>query len=334
MQWFKHDTGALQDAKLKKLIIKYGVTGYAVYFHCLELIAGNVSETNLTFELEHDCEIIADDLHIKDTEDQSGQAIVEEVMQYIISLGLFEESQGHIFCLKMLKRLDGSMSSNPQFRKLILEAKNSHDEVIAESCQNHDEIMTESCQHHDGIMMNPDKVMLDKNRIDKIRKEKNILSSSQATKPSATPPVLDDSQDCLDGSESDPEPQTGDRTPTQEAIDHNSQEFKMATLLYDLHRELVDQKFSVSDARLEAWAKDIERLQRIDGRSWEEIERVLKWAKHDSFWGANIISGKKFREKYPTLVAQMNRNTASVRPSGLSPPKVFSRTELLDMEEG
>ena len=32
MKWFKHDTDASNDAKLKKLILKYGAEGYAIYF--------------------------------------------------------------------------------------------------------------------------------------------------------------------------------------------------------------------------------------------------------------------------------------------------------------
>lgn len=91
MQWFKHDSGATQDAKVKKLIIEYGAVGYAVYFHCLELIAADISESNLTFELEHDAEIVAYDLHIQGTADKSGQEIVEEIMRYIVNIGLINE---------------------------------------------------------------------------------------------------------------------------------------------------------------------------------------------------------------------------------------------------
>ena len=40
MKWIKHDTNANQDAKLKKLRMKYGLEGYGMYWYCLELIAG------------------------------------------------------------------------------------------------------------------------------------------------------------------------------------------------------------------------------------------------------------------------------------------------------
>lgn len=148
MQWFKHDTDSTMDFKIKKLIIRYGAVGYAIYFHCLELIASGINDTNITFQLEHDSEIIADDLRIQGTSDKSGREYVEEIMRFMIQLGLFEESNGHIFCFKMLKRLDSSMTSNQRLRKLISSAKenystlaltNNHDEVMI----NHDEVMKE-----------------------------------------------------------------------------------------------------------------------------------------------------------------------------------------------
>ena len=162
MKWFKHDSDASSDAKIKKLLIRYGAVGYAVYFHCLELIAGNVSNDNITFELEHDSEIIADNLRIRGTSDKSGVQVVEEIMRYLIDLNLFENHDGRITCFKMIKRLDSSMTSNSRFRKLILEAK-SHHTLLS---NNHDS----NAKSHDPVMMNHDSVMQEENR----REEKRI----------------------------------------------------------------------------------------------------------------------------------------------------------------
>jgi hypothetical protein len=167
MKWFKHDSNATQDAKIKKLIIRYGATGYAIYFHCLELIAGNVSETNLTFELEHDSEIIADNLRIQGSHDRSGINLVEEIMRFIVEIGLFEQSGDKIFCFKLLKRLDASMASDG-FRRMIAKAKESHDIVMIESCPSHDNIML-------------DYTILDKTTKEKKRKEKEAPQASPHT---------------------------------------------------------------------------------------------------------------------------------------------------------
>jgi len=64
-------------------------------------------------------------------------------MRFIISLGLFEESGGRIFCFKLLKRLDASMTSSPKFRASLVEAKKNHDAIMTTSCQHHDDIMQE-----------------------------------------------------------------------------------------------------------------------------------------------------------------------------------------------
>lgn len=151
MKWFKHDTDASNDAKIKKLIIKHGAEGYAVYFHCLELIAGGVCSENITFELEHDSEIIADNLKIKSEPGESSIDKVNRIMKTIIDQGLFEDSENKITCLKLAKRLDQSMTSNPEMRKIIEKIKN-----------------------HDSVMTVPDKVMQDKTRLDKNRLDKSI----------------------------------------------------------------------------------------------------------------------------------------------------------------
>jgi Domain of unknown function (DUF4373) len=146
MQWFKHDTDASTDARIKKLILRYGPAGYAVYFHCLELIAGDINGHHITFELEHDAEIIADNLKIQGNQTKSSVDLVNEIMRYIVELELFESQNDHIFCFKMMKRLDSSMTSNSSMRNKIRELNGSHDGIMIVSCKNR----------------------TDKNRIDKI----------------------------------------------------------------------------------------------------------------------------------------------------------------------
>ncbi len=159
MKWFKHDSDASSDAKIKKLIIRHGAVGYAVYFHCLELITADLSESKLTFELEHDSEIIADNLKIHGNGMEAGVDIVNKIMNTIIELDLFRESSDRIFCIKLAKRLDTSMTSNPRFRDLI---KKSHDRVMIESGLSHDTVMQEENRidlnrHKENIRVEPEK---------------------------------------------------------------------------------------------------------------------------------------------------------------------------------
>lgn len=57
--------------------------------------------------------------------------------------------------------------------------------------------------------------------------------------------------------------------------------------------------------RLQSWAVDFDKCHRIDGQSWDDIARVVKFSQEDPFWQNNILSGGKFREKFVQLLAKM-----------------------------
>ena len=99
MKWFKHDTDANMDAKLQEVMLDYGLEGYGLYWYCIELIAQNVNGDNLTFELEHDCRIIARNTG-------STPQKVEQMMKSFIRLGLLNADDGHVFCFKLASRCD------------------------------------------------------------------------------------------------------------------------------------------------------------------------------------------------------------------------------------
>ena len=163
MKWFKHDSDAAQDAKIRKLIIKYGPTGYAMYFYCLELIAGNVTDANITFELEHDAEIIADGLKVPGTAERASVDVVNDIMRYMVSLGLFELSGERITCFKMARRLDQSMTNSKKMRSIISGIRDNSADVM-------------TC--HD---MSQD-VMLEKKRIEQNRQEENRTEESKSAR--------------------------------------------------------------------------------------------------------------------------------------------------------
>ncbi|MFT5707994.1 MAG: putative phage protein (TIGR02220 family) [Oceanospirillaceae bacterium] len=87
------------DAKLQEVMLDYGLEGYGLYWYCIELIAQGVNGDNLTFELEHDCRIIARNTG-------STPQKVEQMMKSFIDLGLLNAENGHVFCLKLASRCD------------------------------------------------------------------------------------------------------------------------------------------------------------------------------------------------------------------------------------
>jgi len=155
MHWFKHDTDANADNKLQNVLLDYGLEGYGLYWYCIELIAGRVDKDKFTFELEHDARIIARNTG-------STPQKVEEMMRYFVKVGLFEDSDGVITCLKLAKRLDKSMTSNPEMRRIIEQLKLRKENTDIE---NHDSIMTQS----DVSVIESEKIMQDKIRLDQIR---------------------------------------------------------------------------------------------------------------------------------------------------------------------
>lgn len=163
MKWFKHDANASADGKLQNVLLDYGLEGYGLYWYCIELIAGNVEADNITFSLEHDARIIA-----RNTGSTAQK--VEEMMRYFVTVGLFENTDGVVTCMKLAKRLDQSMTSNPAMRAIINGLKNKSGVVVAITDTKEDE-------SHDAIKKNHDSVMQDKIRLDQIREDNKPLPS-------------------------------------------------------------------------------------------------------------------------------------------------------------
>jgi hypothetical protein len=148
MDWFRHDSNANLDEKLQEVLLDYGLEGYGLYWYCIELIVGKTSVDDITFEIKHDARVIARNTG-------STPQRVEEMMKRFITLGLFENQDGKITCLKVAKRLMSSATSNIQMRNLIQNIKVRHDDVMTAS----------------------DKIRSDKIRLDKIRIDKPLRSN-------------------------------------------------------------------------------------------------------------------------------------------------------------
>lgn len=195
MKWFKHDSDAHRDPKLKKLVLKYGLEGYGLYFYCLELIAHEVVTNKLTFELEHDSEIIAHDVRMS-------RELVEDMMKYMVQLGLFENADGKIVCMKLMHRIDTSQSGNPEFRKQILEAKKAQNQQI---------VMTQSGRSHDSVSK---KSALDIEVDLEVENKSNICELRKRTSPVPVQKIIDLYHEIL----CPPLPRVAKLTKTREAF--------------------------------------------------------------------------------------------------------------------
>ncbi|MGI9570457.1 MAG: Lin1244/Lin1753 domain-containing protein [Desulfobulbia bacterium] len=123
MKWFQHQSKAHTDAKLQKVLIRYGFEGYGLYWYCIESICQNL-EPRLTFELEEDSEILA---HIGKMDSR----VVEEIMLYMVNIGLFTEADGVVVCRTIARYLGDSLTRNPKLKTIIQEEKGKTGEGVA-----------------------------------------------------------------------------------------------------------------------------------------------------------------------------------------------------------
>lgn len=92
-------------------------------------------------------------------------------------------------------------------------------------------------------------------------------------------------------------------------FDESSQEYKLAIRL----RERI--LGNLPNARvpkptpdgMASWCRQIDYILRLDNREPEDVALVIDWCQKDDFWRANILSPQKLREKWDTLVLQMER---------------------------
>ncbi|MBP7053099.1 MAG: hypothetical protein KBE65_19000 [Phycisphaerae bacterium] len=82
----------------------------------------------------------------------------------------------------------------------------------------------------------------------------------------------------------------------------HSDEWKLSELLLSL---IVEGKGDFRKPDLARWAGDIGRMTRVDGRTRERIEAVIRWCVKDPFWSKNILSAASLRKHFDRLELQM-----------------------------
>lgn len=91
--------------------------------------------------------------------------------------------------------------------------------------------------------------------------------------------------------------------------DENEIENKDALILNIWSKDYFDIKF-INSKSLETYDK----LLRIDKYTIEQIKNVIKFARNDSFWGANFLTPNKLREKNKEGVKYIDVFLAKIKP--------------------
>jgi len=84
--------------------------------------------------------------------------------------------------------------------------------------------------------------------------------------------------------------------------------FRLAELLFELIRQR-NPEHKAPD--FQAWARHVDLMIRLDGRTPERIEQVIRWTARDPFWSKNILSAGKLRQQFDALVIKMGGTTKS-----------------------
>ena len=93
------------------------------------------------------------------------------------------------------------------------------------------------------------------------------------------------------------------------SFEKDSRPYKCALYLSSQVAERIPGK-KYAEATLQSWARDFDKVNRLDGHSWDDIGTVLTFSQADSFWQGNILSGAKFRKQFDQLYLKMQKEDA------------------------
>jgi hypothetical protein len=118
------------------------------------------------------------------------------------------------------------------------------------------------------------------------------------------------------------EPQTGSDVVSTSAKENKSkppshEACKLATLLKaEIRNNKAD--YRITQAQERNWEATADVMLRRDGRSYEEIAELIRWAQGDDFWRVNILSMDTLRKKFDQLALKRDAAKSSGR-NGVSP---------------
>jgi hypothetical protein len=98
---------------------------------------------------------------------------------------------------------------------------------------------------------------------------------------------------------------SGESHSNNNSIKFTQQDLELAELLLSL---IQNNNPTFKNPYLDSWAEQVRLMREKDNRTYEQIEFMVKWCQKDTFWQANILSTRKLREKFDTLVAQAKRS--------------------------
>lgn len=80
-----------------------------------------------------------------------------------------------------------------------------------------------------------------------------------------------------------------------------------AYLAQEVEKNFPKQKVPKTEEQMQAWAREMDKMVRLDGLTEEEVRAVMKFALTDDFWSINIRSAASLRKHGLDLLARVSR---------------------------
>lgn len=112
------------------------------------------------------------------------------------------------------------------------------------------------------------------------------------------------------------EPTSENLTIKEEELYTNNYEESVVAPLAQLLADLIESNGSKRPTVSKQWIQELERMQRIDGRTLADIEAMIRWSQSNTFWRANILSPKKLRSKFDQM--RLQAEAAEPKATGAS----------------
>ena len=282
--WLKLQEDFFKSKRIKKLRRIAGGDTYTIIYLKMQLMAikngGCLEYTGLESSFARELALDID-------EDPENVAIT---VNFLLSCGLMETSDNAEYFLPYAVLNTGSESSSAQRVRDYRERKMLQKDNRALPCNT------------DVTKCNTEKeIELDK----EIDREIDIYNNSNSQKESE--PKKKFSSDEGDAPP-DVSPASGtDARPKKEerVFDKDSDAYQAAAYLARQIEKNYPDVTPPTEKDKQRWAADFDKCNRINKRSWDDIADVLHFSQKNTFWRKNILSGKKFREKYDRLLIEM-----------------------------
>jgi phage replication O-like protein O len=107
------------------------------------------------------------------------------------------------------------------------------------------------------------------------------------------------------------------KPPKKPKFSEDNTYYKMAIYFHDLVSAVGKEagvEHLLKKANLQSWADDFRKLIELDGVDKRLAKDVMDWVTQDPFWRTNVLSAKKFREKFGELAIKMKSSKNPKQP--------------------